>query len=154
MWPSWSELRSSDEPVEKTYPFWKVGVPHTLRVGNHPGKNTSPIGISMSNPLSKIPHVIELAANDVWKVVDFLPHAVAVLTTAIKDEPTVKTLITELVQQAGAVITDTTLAATKEGIDLTADAAALAAAEAFFTWFKGTFIPGVEQIYKDIAAQV
>ena len=106
----------------------------------------------MSNPLSTIGHGIEVAAKDIVKVVDFLPHVVSLLNTAIKNEPQVKTLIQTLITEAGTVISTGGTAVASEGTNLLADAATLAAAEAFFTYFKNIFLPAAESLYKDLAA--
>lgn len=112
----------------------------------------------MSNVFQEVGHGLKVAAVDtehaVIKAVDFLPHAAEVLATAIKDEPEVKTLVTQLVEQATSVLTAGTAAVTYKGIDLVADAATLAAAESFFAWIKSTFIPEVEVIYTQIKVDV
>jgi flagellar hook assembly protein FlgD len=108
----------------------------------------------MSNPLEAIGHGVKVAAEDVVKgvadAIEFLPKAEKVIATAIKDDPQVKTAVLELVKQAEAVIGDTASAAADKGINLADDAKALADAEAFFTWFKTSFVPLVEQIYAEV----
>ena len=108
----------------------------------------------MSNPLSTIGHGIEVAAKDIVKAVDFLPHVVSLLDTAITNEPQVKSLIANLITQAGTVISTGSTAVAGKGANLLADAATLAAAESFFTYFKDTFLPAAESLYKDLAADV
>jgi hypothetical protein len=41
-----------------------------------------------------------------------------------------------------------------KGIDLAADARALADAEAFFGYFKSIFVPLVEKVYSEVAADI
>lgn len=110
------------------------------------------------NVFEKIGHGIKVGAEDVVHgvedVVAFLPKAAKVLGTAIKDDPQVKAQVLELVKQAEAVIADTALAASEKGINLTQDAKALGDAEAFFTWFKSSFIPFVERVYGELKADV
>jgi hypothetical protein len=108
----------------------------------------------MSNVFIEVGHVAETVGKDIIKAVDYLPHVISLLDTAIKDEPEVKTLIATLVTQASAVISTGTAAVSGEGVNLTADLATLASAEAFFTYFKNTFIPAAEGLYKDIAADI
>ena len=110
------------------------------------------------NPFPTIGHDLKVAAVDVEhvavKVVDFLPHAAEVLATAIKDQPEIKSALLKLVQKASGVLASGTVAASDRGIDLAADAATLAAAEDFFAYFKGTFVPLVESVYTEIAVDL
>lgn len=112
----------------------------------------------MSNIFENIGHGVEVAAKDVAhvavEVVDFLPHAVALLDDAIAHEADVKTLVVNLVKQATGVFTAGTVAITDKGVNLTADAATLAAAEAFFTYLKDTFLPSAEALYKQLEVDV
>lgn len=112
----------------------------------------------MSNPLEVIGHDLRVAAVDTEhaavKIVDFLPHAAEVLATAIRDQPQVKTLILDLIKQASSVIANATTAVTDRGVNLAADASTLASAEAFFGWLKTAFVPAVEAIYTEIAADI
>jgi hypothetical protein len=112
----------------------------------------------MSNPIEKIGHDIKVAAVDtahaVVKVVEFLPKAEQVIATAIKDQPQIKTAVLSLVSQATNIVGDVATDAADKGINLTADAATLAAAEAFFAYFKATFVPLVEQVYGEIKTDV
>jgi hypothetical protein len=92
----------------------------------------------MSNVFGTIGHDIKVGAEDVAhaaiEVVEFLPKAASVIASAIKDEPTVKQAVLDLVKNAGAVLTSGTVAVTDKGVDLVADAAVLAAAEQFFAY--------------------
>ncbi|MFC6644441.1 hypothetical protein ACFQBQ_02320 [Granulicella cerasi] len=112
----------------------------------------------MSNIFEQIGHGVEVAAKDVAhvavEVVDFLPHALKLLDDAIAHEAEVKTLVVDLVKQATAVLTAGTVAVTDKGVDLTADAATLAAAEGFFAYFRGTFLPAAEALYAQLEADV
>lgn len=112
----------------------------------------------MSNPFELVGHGIKVAAVDVEHVVvdvvDFLPKAASVIASAIRDEPTVKQAVLDLVKNASAVLTSGTVAVTDKGVDLVADAAVLSAAEAFFGYFKTEFIPLVESIYSEVKAEV
>jgi hypothetical protein len=112
----------------------------------------------MSNPLEAIGHGLKVPAVDtehvVVDVVEFLPKAASVIASAIKDEPTVKQAVVDLVSNASAVLTSGTLAVTDKGVDLVADAAVLAAAEKFFGYFKTEFIPTVEKLYAEVKADV
>jgi len=103
----------------------------------------------MPNIATTVIHDVEHALVD---VVSFLPHVSAVLASAIKNEPSIKTALIQLIKQASVVIADTGLAAAGKGINLTADAKTLADAELFFSYFKDSFIPLIEQVYSDIHA--
>jgi hypothetical protein len=112
----------------------------------------------MSNPIEKIGHDIKVAAVDtakgIVKVVEFLPKAEQVIATAIKDQPQVKTAVLSLVQQATTVIGDVATDAADKGINLAADSKTLADAEAFFTYFKNSFVPLVEAVYDEVKADL
>jgi hypothetical protein len=114
--------------------------------------------LSMSNVFDKIGHGIKVGAEDVAKgvvdVVEWTPKAIAVLATAIKDRPEVKSAVLALVKQATAVIADVGVDVAGKGINLAADTKTLADAEAFFVYFRGTFIPLIEQVYTQVAADV
>ncbi len=104
----------------------------------------------MSNIIKNIGHGIEVAAIDVAKVaecpVTFLIHAEKVIVSAIKDQPEIKAAVLELIKQAETVIADVAKAGSADGINLEDDAQALTDAEAFFTYFKYTFVPLVEHV--------
>lgn len=108
----------------------------------------------MSNPLTAVGHAVKTAAVDITTgvvdVFEFLPKAERVFASAIKDQPEVKSAILQLVQRAETVVADTGTAAADQGVNLAADAKTLADAEAFFAWFRNTFIPLVEQIYSEV----
>jgi hypothetical protein len=86
--------------------------------------------------------------------VEFLTKAEKIIASAIKDQPEIKTAVLNLVKQAQTVIADSVSVAAGKGIDLVADAKALADAETFFGYFKSTFIPLVEQVYAEVAADL
>jgi len=118
----------------------------------------------MGNPLEAIGHGIKIGAEDLGKVVvkgvdvgivhpiEFALKAEKVIATAIKDQPIVRQAVVALVQQATAVINDFKTDVSDGFINLRADEQTLKDAEAFFNWFKSSFIPTMEQVYGDIAA--
>lgn len=112
----------------------------------------------MSNPIEKIGHDLKVAAVDtehvIVRTVEFLPKAAAVIASAIKDQPEVKTAVLSLISQATVVIGDVATDAADKGIDLAADAKTLADAEAFFDYFRSTFVPLVEAVYAEVKADV
>lgn len=120
----------------------------------------------MTNPLEAIGHGIKTGAVDVGKAVakgvdvaivqpiEFVVKAEKVISTAIKDQPVVRDAVTALVSQATTVIDDFKTDVGEGFINLSADEKTLKDAEAFFNWFKTTFIPQIEQVYGDIASQV
>jgi hypothetical protein len=118
----------------------------------------------MSDPFEAIGHDIKVGAVDVAKgtveavnvvvvrPIEFCVKAEQVIASAIKDQPIVRDAVTSLVKQAGTVIDDFKANVADGLIDLKADEQTLADAQAFFNWFKSTFVPTVEQVYGDIAA--
>lgn len=120
----------------------------------------------MGNVFETIGHDIKVGAEDVGKGVkegvefaivhpiEFCVKAEAVLASAVKDSPEVKTAILDLVKQATGVISDVAVDIADKGINLTADTKTLTDAEAFFTYFKSTFIPLVESLYAEVKADV
>jgi len=121
-------------------------------------------GTAMSNPFEDIGHGIQTGVEDVGKAVvtgvdvvivqpiEFVVKAEKVIATAVKDQPIVKDAIMELVKQANTVIDDFKTDVSDGLINLRADEKTLNDAEAFFNWFKSTFIPNMEQVYGDLSA--
>jgi len=120
----------------------------------------------MSNPLEAIGHGIETGVKDVGKVVvkgvdvaivqpiEFAVKAEKVISTAIKDQPIVRDAVTALVKQATTVVNDFKTDVSDGFINLRQDEKTLQDAEAFFNWFKSTFIPQIEKVYGDLSADV
>lgn len=112
----------------------------------------------MSNIITDIGHGIKVAAVDtvhaVEEVVGALPKAVAVLSTALKNEATLKTTVLNLIEEGAKVIGDGTLAAASKGTNVVEDAATIADAEAFLTYFKNTFLPAVASLYGELKADI
>ncbi len=112
----------------------------------------------MSNILTDIGHGIKVGAMDVAKAVEypvtFLRHAEKVIAYVIREQPEIKAAVLTLIKQAETVIADVAKTGSAEGINLEDDAQALTDAEAFFHYFKATFIPLVEKIYTEITADV
>jgi hypothetical protein len=120
----------------------------------------------MSNPFEVIGHGIQQGVEDVGKgivkgvdvvivqPIQFAMHAEKVLSTALKDQPIVRDAVIALVNQATTVINDFKTDVSDGFINLRADEKTLKDAEAFFNWFKSTFIPTVEKVYGDVIADV
>jgi len=120
----------------------------------------------MGNPLEAIGHGIVTGAKDVGKVVvkgvdvaivqpiEFAVKAEKVISTAIKDQPVVRDAVMAMVKQASTVIDDFKTDVAEGFINLRADEKTLQDAEAFFNWFKSTFIPQMEKVYGDLSADV
>ena len=120
----------------------------------------------MGNPLEAIGHGIETGAKDVGKAVakgvdvaivqpiEFAVKAEKVISTAIKDQPVVRDAVMAMVKQASTVIDDFKTDVAEGFINLRADEKTLQDAEAFFNWFKSTFIPQMEKVYGDLSADV
>jgi hypothetical protein len=120
----------------------------------------------MGNPLEAIGHGIKVGVADVGKgvakgidvaIVQPIQSAVKaekVIASAIKDQPIVRDAVVTLVNQATTVINDFKANASDGFINLRADEQTLKDAEAFFNWFKSSFIPTMEKVYGDISADV
>lgn len=112
----------------------------------------------MGNPFTAVEHVAETVGENIVTgveyPVEFLVKAERVITSAIKDQPQIKTSVIELIKQAQGVIGDVATAGSAKGLDLASDAKTLADAEAFFAYFKNTFVPLVEQGYSEVAADI
>ena len=114
--------------------------------------------ITMSNPIAHaaevVGHDLKIAVIDtehaIIKTVEFLPHAVKLLNTAIHDQPRVKEAVIDLIKQAGVVTGDVTIDVTDKGINLVADLKTLQDIVAFFDYFKATWVPLIEQLYGEV----
>jgi hypothetical protein len=106
------------------------------------------------NVLTSVEKGLETVGHDIVIAVEFLPKAEKVIATAIKDQPAVKAAVLELIAQGTKVVGDVSTVAADKGINLAADTQALTDAEAFFTYFKNTFIPAVEAVYEEVKADV
>ena len=108
----------------------------------------------MSNVFEEIGHGIEVAAKDTGEAIlwpfKHTAEAVAALTAAIKDEPSVRASIIGLVAKAEAVDADAVAAIGSKGADITSDLATMAAVKDFFIYFESTFVPAVKAAYADI----
>ncbi|HEY1983778.1 MAG TPA: hypothetical protein VGG85_00125 [Terracidiphilus sp.] len=118
----------------------------------------------MSNPFVDIGKGIVDVGKDVGKgVVTGVDVAIVhpieealkaekVISTALKDQPIVRDAVVTLVNQASAVINDFKTNVNDGLFNLRQDEQTIKDAEAFFNWFKSTFIPRMEEVYGDIAA--
>jgi hypothetical protein len=123
-------------------------------------------GTTMDNPLEVIGHGIRVGVVDAGKgiakgvdvaivqPIEFAVRAEKVIATAIKDQPIVRDLVTSMVKQATTVINDFKTDVGDGLFNLRADEQTLKGAEAFFNWFKASFIPAIEQVYGDISTDV
>lgn len=108
----------------------------------------------MENIIKEIGREMGLVGKDVehavLDVVEWLPKAEVVVTTAIKDQAEFRAAALDLVKKGATVLGDISTDVADKGINLTADKQTLTDAEAFFEYFKDTFVPLVETIYKQI----
>ena len=102
----------------------------------------------MDNPLEAIGHGIKVGVTDVGKGV--AKGIDVAIVQPIKDQPIVRDAVVALVNQATTVINDFKTNVSDGFINLRADEQTLKDAEAFFNWFKSSFIPTMEQVYGDI----
>jgi hypothetical protein len=120
----------------------------------------------MDNPLEAIGHGIKVGVVDAGKgiakgvdvaivqPIEFAVKAEKVIATAIKDQPIVRDAVTSLVKQATTVINDFKTDVGDGLFNLRADEQTFKDAEAFFNWFKDSFIPAIEQVYGDVSTDV
>ena len=91
--------------------------------------------------------------EDIGKVIAWpfvhVSRTISILTTTLKDYPAVRTAVVGLVQECGTVAADVEAAAAAAGTNIPADATALAAGQALYTYVTKTFLPAVEAAYKD-----
>lgn len=79
---------------------------------------------------------------------------VELLDEALKDEPAVKTAVQGLIAQIGLCTADGVVVISSKGLDLASDLAEIAAARALFGYVVNTFLPAVENAYKDMAPEI
>lgn len=103
------------------------------------------------NPVEKVFEKIGKAIA--WPFVH-ATEVIEVLTTALKDEPEVKTAIVGLVQQIQALVKDGSIAIAADGLNVPDDVATVAAAQTLFAYVTGTFLPTLESAYKDEKSDV
>jgi hypothetical protein len=94
--------------------------------------------------VTDIAHVVEWPFKNAVKVIE-------VIDTAIKQEPIVKSALVGLIQQIGTLTGEAASAIASKGVNITADEAALAAAQALWKYVTATFIPAIDTAYKDEA---
>jgi len=111
---------------------------------------------------------LESDIKEVGKVIawpfDHAAKLIELIDAGMKDAPAAKAAVIGLIQKGeslvtggAAVGTEVAAAAASDGTNIAADAAAVGGveveaqnAESFWAYFKGTFIPEVEAIYKDV----
>ena len=101
---------------------------------------------------------LEVAGKDVIKVVVYpfvhTAKVIAILGTALKDEPALKASVTNLVSAAAKIIADGALDVAAKGMNLPEDLATITDMIVFFRYFSSTFIPEVESVIKDVEVDV
>jgi hypothetical protein len=88
------------------------------------------------------------------EALSFAEKAEAVLATAIKDSPTLKSVLTDLVAKSEALGADAVSVAGADGINLATDAKALADVEAYIAWIRATLVPIVISLYSDLKTDI
>ena len=76
------------------------------------------------------------------------------LGTALKDTPSVKDALVQLIKSAESIDVDAIGAVATRGLDVPEDLKVIADVQAFFLLFKNSFLPVVEAAYKEISADV
>jgi hypothetical protein len=101
-----------------------------------------------------VEHVAVVVGRAVVKGVDFLPKAVRLIDTAIKDQPALKAAVLQLIEEGAAALKDGEAAVAAGGVNLASDALVTEDAIAFFNYFKSAFVPQVEAIYTEVVADL
>lgn len=78
----------------------------------------------------------------------------AVLSTAMKDTPQLKTAIVGLTQQFEAIEPDVLAAIAASGLNVADDIKAAVDFKSLFSYVQGTFFPAIEDTYKDVKADI
>lgn len=99
-------------------------------------------------------HVAVLVGKAVVTGVEFLPKAMKLVDTAIKDQPAVKVAVLNLIEQGAKALKDSEAAIAAGGMNLASDALVVQDAITFFNYFKSEFVPQVESIYKEVQADL
>jgi hypothetical protein len=86
--------------------------------------------------------------------VSFLPRAVKLIDTAIRDQPALKTAVLKLIAEGATAVKDSEAAIAAGGMNLASDALVAEDALAFFNYFKSEFVPQVELIYREVQADL
>lgn len=93
----------------------------------------------------------------VWDILSYpFVHAAQIahmLSSAEKDVPGLKDAIAGLVERGEKVDAEALAVWGTKGLSLPDDLAALADVKDFFSYFKDTFCPSIEQLYKDFTSQ-
>jgi hypothetical protein len=102
----------------------------------------------------KVLHGLEDVAEFPVKLITWGEKAEKVLSSAIGDQPELKTVLTTLVAKAESIGSAGLTAGAGSGLNLVADSAVLADATDFFTYVKATVVPLIESIYDQVKTDV
>jgi hypothetical protein len=101
-----------------------------------------------------LPNEFEKVMEDIGKGIawpfEHTEKVIALLATALKDEPAAKAAIVGLVSMIAKVSADGAAAVAADGINLPEDIATITDAEALWTYIQEKFIPEVKAIYADV----
>jgi hypothetical protein len=98
----------------------------------------------------KLLHVVEVPLTSVKKIEQIFEA----VDQGIASAPEAKTLITGLVKQFETISPDVVSAIAGDGVNIVADEKSLADVSGLFSYFKNTFVPGIEQVYQAIKADL
>jgi hypothetical protein len=101
-----------------------------------------------------VEHAAVVVGKAVVAGIGFLPKAIKLIDTAIKDQPAVKAAVLDLIKVGATALKDGDAAVASGGVNLTSDALVLQDAVAFFNYFKSEFVPQVEAIYVEVVADL
>ncbi len=101
-----------------------------------------------------VEHAAVVVGKAVVAGVGFLPKAIKLIDTAIKDQPALKAAVLGLIQQGATALKDGEAVVAAGGANLASDALVMQDAVTFFNYFKSEFVPEVEAIYVEVAADL
>jgi hypothetical protein len=107
-------------------------------------------GSGFASFLKKLLHVVEAPFTNAKK----LEQVFEAVDKGIVEAPQAKTLVVGLVQQFETISPDAIAAIAGEGVNVPADEKTLADVAALFSYFKNTFVPGLEAIYKSVKSEL
>jgi len=110
----------------------------------------STTGNPVANFFKKLLHVVEAPFTYAKKIGQILEG----VEKGLVDAPEAKTLVVGLVQQFEAISPDAVAAIAGDGANFAAEEKTVGDIVNLFNYFKNTFVPGVEQIYADVKADL
>lgn len=98
----------------------------------------------------KILQVVEYPFKHAAQIASILSKGLNAAEVAVADEPEVKTLIVQLVENFEKLGPDVLSDIASKGLDIEADAQTVEDVKAAFAYFTGSFLPAIEKIYEGL----